>query len=169
MTDEQPNKRGRVLARAVLVAAIAVLMAGIAMVMAPFKPPTAYGFITAGHPIDVMNDASGRWFFYQADPAKGAAPVLAAAVRKELLPLGFTEDLANQPWFRFVKGAREVIVCNHDEIMTNETSPTSAAVYHERVVRRKGEPAWPVLWVHEPGRDTAAVSAFKIKKLVFQW
>src|SRR5437867_10985781 len=111
MTEVRPNKRARGLGRAFCVAIAAVLMAAIAMIMVPFRPPTAYGFITVGHPFDVMNDGSGRWFYYQADPANGAAPVLAAAVRKELLPLGFTEDTANRPWFRFVKGARKVIVC----------------------------------------------------------
>src|SRR5262249_26232863 len=124
---------------------------------------------TEGHPIDVMNDGSGRWFYYQADIANGAAPVLAAAVRKELLPLGFTEDLANKPWFRFVKGAREVIVCNHDEIMTAATSATNATVHHGLIVGARKGTAWPVLWVHEPGRDNAEVAMFKIKKLVMQW
>src|SRR5258708_39105828 len=97
------------------------------------------------------------------DPAKGSAPVLAVTVRKELLPQGFAEDTANKPWFRFVKGAREVIVCNHDEIMTFQTSPTNATVHHERQVGNQQSQVSPVLWVHEPGRATAAVAAFQVK------
>jgi hypothetical protein len=169
MTKNQAARRGRSLGRAIWIAIAALIMAGIAMVIVPFRPPTAYGFITVGHPIDVMNDGTGRWFYYQADTAQGAAPALAAAVRKELLPQGFTEDLANKPWFRFVKGAREVVVCNHDEIMTIGLSATSASVHHERIPGKRQGPAWPVLWVHEPGRDTTEVSIFKVKKLLFQW
>src|SRR5437899_8585369 len=109
---DQANKRGRGLGRGIWVAAAALFMAGIAMVIVPFGPPTAFGFIRVNHPIDEMNDSTGRWFYYQADPAQGAAPALAAVVRKELLPLGYTEDIVNKPWFLFWKGAREVIVCN---------------------------------------------------------
>ena len=169
MDKERTNSGRRNLVRAFLAASAAAVMVGIAVLMVPFRPPTAYRFITVDHPINEMNDGSGRWFYYMTDPAKGAAPVLAAAVRSELLPLGFTEDLGNKPWFRFVKGAREVIVCNHDEIMTYATSATNATVHHESVLGTARAPKCPVLWVHEPGRDTAAVAAFKVKKLIMQW
>src|SRR5258708_7230795 len=105
-TEHPTRKRNRWLA-AFWVLLVAFLSVVIGMIAVPFRPPTAYSFITVDHPIDVMNDASGRWFYYSIftpDPTKGTVTELAATVRNELLPLGFTEDLANKPWFRFVKG-----------------------------------------------------------------
>jgi len=169
MNAEHLNRKRRHWMTALWVSFTACIALVTAMVAVPFKPPTAYPFIKVDHPIDVMNDHSGRWFYYQADTGQGSAPVLAAAVRKELLPQGFTEDTANKPWFRFVKGAREVIVCNHDEIAANHTSLISAVVFHGW---RAGTPQgqqWAVLWVHEPGRDAAGVAAFMAKKLVYRW
>ena len=172
MDAEHPNRKRRPWMAAFWVLLIVLLAVVTGMVAVPFRPPTAYRFITVDHPIDVMNDASGRWFYYSffdPDPTKGTVTALAAAVRKELLPQGFAEDTANKPWFRFVKGAREVIVCNHDEIAANHTSLTSAIVFHGWRVGTKQGQQWPVIWVHEPGRDTAGVAAFMVKKLVYRW
>src|SRR5438045_2248796 len=92
----------------------AAACAGIVALLIPQPPPTAYRFITADHPISVELDRNGRWFYYMAD-GRGTVTQVANGVREELLPLGFREDFSSKPWFRFVKGSREVIVCNHDE------------------------------------------------------
>src|SRR5262245_3738560 len=165
----RPSHTRRSITRALVIVLVAALAIVIAVLLVPFRPPTAYRFITAGHPIDVMNDGTGRWFYYMPDPPNGGAPGLAQTVRKELLPNGFTEDKGNAPWFRFVKGSSEVIVCNHDEIMTVGTSATGATVQHESIKIARQGTKWPVLWVHEPGSDTASVAAFKVKKLLLGW
>jgi hypothetical protein len=169
MDAEHPTRKRRHWMAVFWVSLVVFFAVVTAMVAVPFRPPTPYPFITEDHPIDVMSDGTGRWYYYMTDPAKGSAPVLAATVRKELQHQGFTEDTTNKPWFRFVKGAREVIVCNHDEIAANHTSLTSAIVFHGWRVGTKQGQQWPVLWVHEPGRDTAGVAAFKVKKLVYRW
>ena len=96
MREKQSGKthRGRLLVGMQIAgAAMAVLL-----LFALLKPSgdVTYRFMTADHPIDVMADRSGRWFYYSQWP-NGRTPQLAAAVRKELLPQGFTEDTANKP------------------------------------------------------------------------
>src|SRR5438045_1386494 len=99
----------------------------------------------------------------------GTVTQVANRAREELLPLGFREDLSSKPWFRFVKGAREVIVCKHDEIATYPRSLLEAGVIHGTSIGVPGTVDCPVLWVYEPGRDAFGVAAFQLRKLVFRW
>lgn len=168
MQEKTGRKSHRVRFLPWLLVAAGVL--GIPVLFLLLKPSAdvTYRFMTADHPIDVMGDRSGRWFFYGTARTNGGAPQIAAAVRKELLPLGFTEDAANKPWFRFVKGNREVIVCNHDEIAATP-SLTDVQVFHETVSRTPLSVLDPVVWVHQPGPDLTGVAAFQIKKLLLRW
>ena len=145
----------------------ALLAVGVAAFFAPPKNNAQfyqYGFLPADHPIDVVSDQSGRWFYYFMDRLPGGVPRLAAQVRQELLPQGFTEDTSSRPWFRFVKGNREVIVCNHDEIGWN-----APRLVHSPSVIQAGRILWPVLWVHQPGADPSGVARFQVKKLLLRW
>ena len=144
---------------------------GLSLLFLLMKPSgdVPYRFMSAiDHPIEVMGDRSGRWFYYGPGRMKGSAAQIAAGVRKELLPLGFTEDTGGKPWFRFVNGNREVIVCNHDEIAAN-ASLTDAKVFHETFARPPLSVLYPVVWVHQPGTDMTGVAAFQVKKLLLRW
>ena len=128
-----------------------------------------YQFMQAmEHPIDVMGDRSGRWFYYGPERMAGTAPQIAATIRRELLPLGFTEDTSAKPWFRFVKGNREVIVCNHDEIAA-DASLTDSTVFHSTLPNQPGRSLAPVVWLHQPGTDATGVAAFQVKKFLLRW
>lgn len=168
MTDPQKNRRRSRLQ--VVLALAAVFAALITVVLLLPTNSTGYRFITVGHPISVMSDTTGRWFYYSADQLSGDAPTLAATVRRELEPLGFVEDATNKPWFRFVNGDREVIVCYHHEIATMPTSLLGVNVIHERLPpAQQPKEKWTVVWVHEPGPDPLGVAAFQVKKRVFGW
>ncbi len=156
--------------RTLLWLSLAALIFVCAVFLIASKPSSDYhySFLTADHPIDVISDARGRWFYYMPAPVTGGAPKLADSVRNELLPLGFTEDLSNKPWFRFVKGDREVIVCNHDEIAT-DGSVSNTHVIHETRPAVPQSTKYAVVWIHQPGSNSSGVAAFQIKKLVFRW
>ncbi len=144
---------------------------GLLMLFLLLKPSgdVPYQFMqTIDHPISVMGDHSGRWFYYGPGRMKGSATQIAAGIRKELLPLGFTEDTTGKPWFRFVNGNREVIVCNHDEIAAN-SSLTSTQVVHETPSASPPRVLYPVVWVHQPGTDMTGLAVFQVKKLLLRW
>lgn len=164
--DDSPNPRRFRLVFWLLMAMLTVGMTTL-FLSPPPRGDSKYGFVT-DHPIEVMSDSSGRWFFYGPAPVTGGTPQIAATVRKELLPQGFKEDVSCKPWFRFVKGSREVIVCNHNEIAWNPVSP-NIGVIHENPPKTPGSTLWPALWVHQPGSDTTGVAAFQVKKLVMRW
>src|ERR1041385_5262652 len=103
MSAEQRNRGGRRGIRWIFAMALVITVTGWAAILVATKPPASYRFITASHPIDVMNDGSGRWYYFMVDGSKGGVPAVAAEARKELLAQGFTEDTSNKPWNRFVK------------------------------------------------------------------
>ena len=95
MREKQSGKSSR--ARFLIGMQIAGVAIAVLLLFLILKPSgdVTYRFMTADHPIDVMTDRTGRWFYYSQWP-KGATPQLAANVRKELLPLGFAEDTTKQ-------------------------------------------------------------------------
>jgi len=123
-----------------------------------------YAFFQADHPIDVISSQGGRWFYYMPDQAMGNKATLANAARRELLEKGFTEDTSNKPWFHFVNGEREVIVCNHEEIATN-----GSQIIHGMNQVPPQSHEFVVVWVRQPGSDDASVAWFQVKKFFLRW
>jgi hypothetical protein len=148
-------------------AVIAALL--LPWLLMPVNSDSLYPFIRAAHPIDAGSDVGGRWFYYM--PASGAMTPsqLAAVARADLVPRGFKEDTTKRPWFRFVNGGHEVIVCNHDQIATAPTSLLGWRVFHAPSLPAVRRQNWPVVWVREPGPNAAAILRFKAQKFVLGW
>ena len=142
------------------------MIAGVATVGA--KPN--YRFIHADHPIDMVYAKDGQWLYY----FEGGEPKdVADRARKDLIPSGYVEDTAHKPWFHFVKGDREVIVCNHDQIGTiSDSSGTSTLMVPPPIPTPRGynSAGQAVIWVRTPGRGSAAkMTFFQLKKLILRW
>lgn len=126
--------------------------------------PRSYRFVTVDHPVDMWQDGSDKWAYFSL--GMGKTTDVASEARKELTALGFAEDVTSRPWFRFVKGNVEVVVCNHYEfavngstLVANSSGPPSGATPDQ----------WPcVLVKNGPGTD-ASLSAFQVKKLIHGW
>lgn len=126
-----------------------------------------YTFTRGTHPIDVMGNGDGRWFYYMPDCPAGGAAQTAGEVRGELLPLGFREDTRSGPWYRFVQGGREVIVCYHDEIATTGGFINSAVIHEMPSAEPHSKDV--VVWVRQAGSEPLGVAWFQAEKLLFRW
>ncbi|MEA2554221.1 MAG: hypothetical protein QOJ65_2397 [Fimbriimonadaceae bacterium] len=153
--------------RLVLTIVLVVLVASTAYAI--LKPvANRYRFIRVSHPVSMMLDDTGKWTYYSLSTP---AEEVARQARAELLAEGFQESTNDKPWFRFSKGDREVIVCNHDEIMTVADRRRST-LRHSHWPKSLGAPkpqAWGVVWVHEPGGNPAQLAVFNVKRLVLGW
>ena len=143
------------------------LLLGTALFSSLLSTDRSYTFTASEHPIDVMGNGAGRWFYYMPTPVAGGTARFAANVRRELLPQGYVEDTNSGPWHRFVKGGREVIVCNFDEIAFNG-SFFDGAIAHEKPYLDPHTP-YTVVWVRQTGADPIGVACFQVEKLVFRW
>jgi hypothetical protein len=144
---------------------VAVIAAGLLLVP---QPRPAFHFVKAQHPVDMMNDKSGTWTYYYVG---GLPKALADAARTELQAAGFSEDQANKPWYHFVKGRQEVIICNHNEIEADGQRDLTYEVAHERpdASGPVESPNDAVVWVKEPHKDMAQLASFQVQKLVHGW
>lgn len=127
----------------------------------------SYKFIQSDHPVDMWRDGADKWSYYSI--GKGTTAELATTVRTELGKEGFTEDKTHKPWYRFVKGDREVVVCNHDEFAVNgglgagKLSPSRSPGGAPVVAK------WPCVLVKNGPGTSEPLFTFKIKKLVHGW
>lgn len=115
----------------------------------------------------MISDKSGHWTYYSLGP-KEPVPVLVQKARVELSAAGFTEDITRKPWYRFSKGDREVIICNHHEIAVEHTGGV-ARLFNSPKLKVPPKEPWPVVWVREPGQDRAGVAIFQLQKTVLLW
>src|SRR5688500_12798440 len=90
---------------------VLLILAGTAIVLLMEPTDRSYRFVTVDHPVNIWSEKGDRCAYFSI--GKGKTEELASKARGELLPLGFTEDKSQAPWFRFVKGNQEVIVCRH--------------------------------------------------------
>ena len=148
----------------ITIVALSILAAGFKV----FGPaPRSYAFIPVDHPVDMVQDDTSKWSYYSIGE-EGATEKFAAKARAELIPQGFSEDTTQRPWFRFVKGNQEVVVCNHHEFSQTNSSSGSTFVQEKRVAHT-GSKGWPcVLVKNGPGTETP-LKLFTIQKFVRLW
>jgi hypothetical protein len=157
----------------VVVGVIAITVLLVAILIA--KPmPKAYGFIHEDHPVDMWGAGHDKWAYYSI--GQGTTESLAAEVRSDLQKEGYTEDKTHRPWFRFVKGDKEVLVCNHDEFAVNGN--TLVQQDPKKIERMTPPPPsgvviptkkWPCILVKNGPEKSESLPFFQIKKLIHGW
>ncbi len=132
------------------------------LVLGALRP--RYPFLHTGHLIDVVSDASGHWYYYLPEWPEGSVDQLAAEVKADLLARGFVEDKSQKPWYRFVKGDREVVVCYHCEIATIPSATGQQVVHGTWPPSLGAPPRNAVIWCREPGDGRNEAFLFQIEK-----
>ncbi len=129
------------------------------------RPERPYGFIGTDHPIDMWRDGRSQWAYYGSgfEPSSN----LAQKARAALGPLGFTEDRSEKPWYRFVKGDEEVVVCDHSEFAVNGVSLGTSRLVHNRMQETTQNYAC-VLVKNGPGTHEST-TLFQVKKILHGW
>lgn len=128
-----------------------------------------YRFIRSGHPINILRAGGGQWLYYYEG---GNVKKLADNARKDLSTQGFLEDNLHRPWFHFSNGQREVIICEHSEIMTVYDPKVGTyfriapAIPYPKTYNPKDH---AVVWVRDKPWSGFKVLCFKIKKTVLLW
>ena len=146
------------------------------LVMSP--APKSYSFVSVNHPVDMWGSGHDKWAYYAI--GKGSTASLAALVRKSLEPQGYVEDNSVRPWYRFVKGDIEVVVCNHDEFAVNRSPFGSTLVKQDpkQTLARLRPSApksmtpstkFPCLLVKNGPGTSESLVGFRLKKLVHGW
>ncbi len=160
-------KQGKVSPILVIASAI-ILVAGIGAIKLGSPEPKSYSFVSVDHPVDMWEDGKDKWAYYFI--GTGTTKDLATKAGIDLKAQGFVEDNTKKPWYRFVKGDREVIVCNHSEFGVNVQRDGSSKVVNSSSMKVPlPTTAMPCILVKNgPGTNTS-VSFFKIKKLVRLW
>ena len=149
----------------IVLSAVLFILAAAATVLLLEPTDRSYRFVTVDHPVEMWSDGGDRWAYFFVDMGKPAD--LASKARTELLPLGFTEDKSQSPWFRFVNGNQEVIVCRHGEFSVNR-SPGSGKLTKGRRQPSSISDSQCVLVKNGPGTKGSAMS-FQLKKLIHGW
>ena len=155
----------RLVGWSVLLAAALMVVVAAAALASP--TPRSYRFVTVDHPVDMWKDGQDTWAYYAA--GHGTLGQFAEEVRSFLTAQGFTEDATHKPWFRFVKGNVEVVLCDHSEFAVNGARgdmKLTAVTPEVEVGPRRECPC--VLVKNGQGTDTS-VLAFQVKKLFFRW
>ncbi len=159
---ERPRSPFRLILISVLLAL--VVLAGISMIGTQGAVRKSYGFIKVDHPVDMWDDGRDRWAYFSIGSEDVAK--LAQDARAELLPLGFKEETRMKPWFRFLNGTQEVIVCSHDEI---ELNGTKLAPQRKYTGMPKPAKKWAVVHVKNGPGSRAPLISFKALKLLHGW
>lgn len=164
--DETITERPKSPVKPILITAIIATLAILAISMMGTQGAVrkSYGFIKVDHPVDMWNDGRDRWAYYSIGSEDVAK--LAQDARTELLPLGFKEETSMKPWFRFLNGTQEVIVCAHDEI---ELNGSKLAPHRKYTGMPKPTRKWAVVHVKNGPGSRAPLISFKALKLVHGW
>ncbi len=151
------KKRGWTLFTILVAVAVAPLVLAVAT-----PPDRSYSFVP-DHPISMWQDGGDKWVYYGA----GGAPAdLIQKARPVLVAQGFQEDATKRPWFRFVKGDEEVIVCDHNEFAVNQGLPGGGKL----IKGIGGKPQNYASVLVKNGLGThQSVGLFQIKKLLLRW
>jgi len=159
--------------RWVMFAAI-LLVAGTTAVLVLRPAPSTYSFIRQDHPIDMWGKGADKWAYYSI--GEGTTEELASTVRSSLTQEGFSEDKSQKPWYRFVKGKVEVVVCNHNEFAVNNTLHEGNLVRVDPAeTERRFKLAahethqWPCVLVKNGPGTTEPLLVFQAKKLIHGW
>lgn len=105
-----------------------------------------------------------KWAYYGLKDGK--IEETAKVARAELLAAGYKEDLSRRPWYCFVKGKEEVVVCYHDQFEVNGSALSKST--------HPGRPGTPpseyicVLVKNGPGTGES-LPLFQVKKLIHGW
>lgn len=105
-----------------------------------------------------------KWAYFGVENGD-IAPFVKDA-RAELLAQGYAEDTKSKPWFRFVKGGIQVVVCYHDQFAVEGDN-----LVHSTVRGARGRPPSDFICVlvkNGPGTEMS-FPVFKAKKLVHGW
>jgi hypothetical protein len=151
----------------IILGAVAFVLAIAAIKFSKPVPPS-YSFITVDHPIDMWQDGNDQWAYYMNESQSTVAEQ-ASLARKTLSDQGFTEDKSRMPWICFVKGANEVVICNHNEFAVNGSLKGSKLVQTKAATPAGSGGQWPCILVKNgPGRRVPIV-VFQIIKLIHRW
>ena len=149
--------------------AILIALAALSAILAGFvltRPvPRSFDFVP-DHPIALWSSGKDRWAYYMVDLGEPSA--LAHRVRPALLAEGFHEDVSKRPWFHFVKGDREVIVCDHQEFGTRPMPNGDQTL----LVASKGMPGQgrsQCVLVKNGWESREPLALFRLKKTIFLW
>ncbi len=149
--------------KASILGAALIFIAALVTISAVKKPERAFGFIRAGHAIEMWNVGGDRWAYFGGN--NGSSTAFANVARVELVERGFTEDHKSSPWYRFVKGNQEVVVCDHNEFEVNgRTAPQLS-----RMIGNSPPQYYPCVLVKNGPGTRESLVAFQIKKLIFRW
>lgn len=148
----------------IVIASFLLLCLISGLVLAGPGPGRSYKFVIEDHPVEMWEDGKDRWGYFSL--GNGTVKTQAANARKELLPLGFVEDASFKPRFRFVKGAEEVVICNHPDFYTNG-SKLMWAKTSSRITPATGE--WPCALIKNGPGTAGSMTGFKMRKLIHGW
>lgn len=167
MQDESLRQSSRSTARRWVLAASGGFLLLFVVMLFAIRDPAPYHFFRADHPVSMLSDATGTWTYYSLGPPANVED-LSAKARTELIQIGFSEDTKSKPWYRFTRGDREVIICNHNEIAVDQ-SKTFPRLFPGRRSHSTPKNPWPVVWVHQGGQNKVRVAIFQVQKTLFLW
>jgi len=148
----------------VVVLGVFIIAAGVTLA----KPvERSYSFISVDHPVDMWKDGKDKWSYYSI--GEGTKKDLAARVRKDLGSQGFVEDKSQKVWARFVRGNKEVVVCNHDEFAVNGGPFGGKPVLSPTLGKYKSGSQWPCVLVKNGPGTSEPIELFQVKKIVHGW
>jgi hypothetical protein len=147
-------------------AAVGIIVCAIAL-LGMARPDRAFSFVTEDHPVDTWADGGDKWAYFSEG---GTVPALLPKARRELLGLGYVEDTTQRPWYRFVHGSKEVVICNHHEFEVNGTGLGSSKLAKPRPRTGSLPPnPWVCVLVKNGPGTSMNLTAFEIHKLIRGW
>ena len=139
-----------------------------ALAISALAQPTeqTYRFVGTDHPVDMWTAGADRWAYFGAN-GLGSSASMAEKARVTLAPMGFIEDVTQRPWYRFVKGREEVIVCDHSEYGVGRDGQGNPTVEHANI--SEGPKNYPIMLVKNGLGSHASPAVFRIKKALLGW